>query len=131
MLCQRILRPLKITITPIRDQQRLAERPFGRFVSFYVQLIPGPYDPILKWPFQDTITLILYDQNKNATSRMDYRFELNPSHEVVDDSFVGRPKADKPNGWLGTDSFVEIENILTDGDYLVNETVYFGVCIST
>ncbi|CAD5223413.1 unnamed protein product [Bursaphelenchus okinawaensis] len=101
----------------------------GKFVSFYVQLIPGPYDPILKWPFQETITLILYDRNEVATNRMDYRFELNPANEVVDDTYVGRPSAEKPNGWLGTDNFVDIDNIIKEGDYVVDDTAYFGVCI--
>lgn len=38
----------------------------GSQVSVYIKLLPGEYDSILKWPFANTVSFTLYDQNPTA-----------------------------------------------------------------
>ncbi|KAI6212382.1 hypothetical protein M3Y94_00016100 [Aphelenchoides besseyi] len=101
---------------------------YGDSLSFYVQLLPGDYDPILRWPFDAKILFTLYDQNPEVTRRLDYRYELIPNTDAINEAYVGRPTSDDSNGILGVESFVSLDK-LYDGNYIVDDQIVVGVAV--
>ncbi|KAI6186060.1 TNF receptor-associated factor 3 [Aphelenchoides besseyi] len=108
-----------------RMQAILAPYAYGDSLSFYAQLLPGDYDPILRWPFDAKILFTLYDQNPEVTRRLDYRYELIPNTDAINEAYVGRPMSDVSNGILGVESFVSLDK-LYDGNYIVDDRIIVG-----
>lgn len=48
-------------------------------MSVFIQLLPGEYDAILKWPFQEKIVFTLYDQQEHIVKRKNFVYELTPN----------------------------------------------------
>ncbi|KAI6175127.1 hypothetical protein M3Y99_01993300 [Aphelenchoides fujianensis] len=101
---------------------------FGDALSFYVQLLPGDYDPILRWPFDAKILFTLYDQNADVTRRLDFRYELVPNTDAINEAYVGRPFGADSNGILGVEAFVSLDQ-LYDGHYIAEDTIVVGVAV--
>lgn len=122
---------------------------YGDAISFYIQLLPGDYDPILRWPFDSKILFSLYDQNVDVTKRLDFRYELVPNIAAVriflrnfdsknllyfwlqlqiNHFYVGRPSLEQENGLLGVEAFVSLDQLF-DGSYIRNDTLIVGISI--
>ncbi|KAI6170779.1 TNF receptor-associated factor 4-like isoform X3 [Aphelenchoides bicaudatus] len=103
---------------------------YGDAISFHIQLLPGDYDPILRWPFESRVLFTLYDQNPEVTKRLDFRYELVPNTEAlqINQLYLRRPQLEEENGLLGVESFVSLDQLF-DGTYIQNDTMIVGISI--
>ena len=91
----------------------------GTHVSIYIFLTSGEHDDELQWPFHNTITVLLVDQ-ENETDHYDYvlRFDHAPDHCT---RRVG--KLDFDHGGWGTPKFIGHSKL--SPKYLVNDKLVF------
>ena len=90
----------------------------GTHMSIYFQLMEGPFDGLLTWPFRHTVTFMLLDQNREENAMDAFR----PLHDCTS---YDRPWG-KPNRSVGLPCFFRLNELHTRG-YLRDDTVYFQV----
>ena len=88
-------------------------------LSLFFMLMKGEYDPLLKWPLECKVSMILIDQ----THRRHIFQVFNPT---LESSSFQRPQTDM-NVVLGWPQFTEL-SVLDDEDY-IKENVMFIKCI--
>lgn len=88
-----------------------------------MQLLPGEYDAVLKWPFQEKIVFTLYDQQEQIVRRKNFVYELTPNCVPDNDVFLQRPTLEAPNLPFGCQLFAPLDNVLgssfVDGDAIL------------
>jgi len=96
----------------------------GSHVSFFFVVMQGDYDDILRWPFQQKVTLMLLDQRTNRRHVSD-TFRPDP----LSSSFT---KPTSPmNVASGCPLFVAHSVLEGDETYLKNDTLFFKVVVDT
>lgn len=94
-------------------------------LSIFVSILKGEYDSILKWPFQQKITLILMDQSGEGKHIVD-AFRPDPKSE----SFQ-RPTNDM-NIASGIPKFCELSTVYCpEKGYVLDDTMFFKIIIDT
>ena len=89
-------------------------------LSFFLTIMRGEYDALLTWPFQQAVTLILLDQDKQSDIVQCFRPE--PSS-----SSFWRPKADM-NVASGCPRFADL-SVLNSPRYTRNDTMFLKCII--
>ena len=87
--------------------------------SIFFVLMKGEYDPLLKWPFESKVSLILVDQNHRKHIVQTFR-------STQESSSFQRPRSDM-NVASGCPQFAKL-NVLDDENY-VKEDLLFVKCI--
>ena len=93
---------------------------YNTHFSIFFVLMKGEYDPLLKWPFESKVSLILVDQNHRKHIVQTFK----PTQES---SSFQRPRSDM-NVASGCPQFSEL-NVLDDENY-VKDDVLFIKCIT-
>ena len=87
-------------------------------MSIYFQIMKGPYDGILSWPFRHRVTFMILDQNRVANIMDAFRPDpYSPSYK--------RPR-DTPNPSSGCPLFCTLNELKSHG-YLQDDTMYIQV----
>ena len=87
----------------------------GTHLSFFLTLMKGEYDPLLQWPFRQTISLVLLDQNRKKNIVQSFRPD-------PDSSSFKQPENDM-NVASGCPKFAPLS--VLDGDsYVKNDTIF-------
>lgn len=118
----------------------------GKGVSIYITIMRGMYDPILRWPFENEVTLSLLDQVgapglSDCCDRKDYSCVLQPELGKSSHFAACRmPRMDtEGNSGFGIVSFIDHSEMLNASNfgsdskqrphYIVNDTVFFGATV--
>ncbi|VDN24030.1 unnamed protein product [Cylicostephanus goldi] len=80
----------------------------GKFLSVYLTLVRGKYDPLLEWPFALVVSITLLDQNPDPSKRCDISYRIDPRKIREKTEFLERPLLDK-NGSFGAQTFCRLE----------------------
>ena len=92
----------------------------GTHMSIFLQLMEGPFDGILTWPFKHKVTFMILDQGREENV-------IDVFHPNPNCSSFKRPQ-DKPTILLGSPLFFSLQNLDTYG-YLRDDTMYIQVDI--
>ena len=87
----------------------------GTHLSFFLTIMRGEYDPLLPWPFRQTVTLMLLDQDKQRDIVQSFRPELTSS------SFQ-RPR-NEMNVASGCPLFAPL-TVLNNSSYVKEDTLF-------
>ena len=87
----------------------------GTHLSIFFVLMRGEYDPLLRWPFEHKVSLILVDQNHRK--HIVQTFKPSP-----DSTSFQRPKSDM-NVASGCPQFAPL-SVLDDPSYVKNDIIY-------
>lgn len=87
----------------------------GTHLSFFLTLMKGEYDALLPWPFRQTISLVLLDQNRKKNIVQSFRPDPDSSsfQQPVDDMSVAS----------GCPQFAPL-SVLEDTSYVKNDTMF-------
>uniref|UniRef100_A0A914CDD0 MATH domain-containing protein n=1 Tax=Acrobeloides nanus TaxID=290746 RepID=A0A914CDD0_9BILA len=107
------------------------ERTYGQCASVFLQIIEGPYDGILRWPFNRKATFMLYDQHHHILQRKNYCYEMSPNIIPENDAFLNRPTSKMPNLPFGCPLFAPISSLVENSTYVLNDTIWIGVSIES
>ena len=91
------------------------------YVSIFIRILQGPFDPILEWPFGKRICLTLISQESNGIKR-DIEKILIPDADVEE---LRRPTEDANNGF-GIYKFVTKE-VLRGEEYIVDDAMFIKI----
>jgi len=91
-------------------------------VSVYFQICKAKYDALLSWPFRQTVTFTLIDQQENATDAVNFVRKVVPN---PDSNAFARPVTKCNNGW-GFPRFISHEE-LHRRRYIVEDTMFLKV----
>ena len=91
-------------------------------LSIFFVLIKGEYDPLLQWPFESKVSLILVDQDHQRDLAYSFKPDPQPS------SFQ-RPKTDM-NVASGYPEFASL-SILDNTSYVKDDVMYIKVIVET
>ena len=91
------------------------------YVSIFIRILQGPFDPILEWPFGKRIGLTLINQETNGIKR-DIEKILIPDADVEE---LRRPTEDANNGF-GIYKFVTKE-VLRGEEYIVDDVMFLKI----
>ncbi|KAE9547999.1 hypothetical protein FO519_008792 [Halicephalobus sp. NKZ332] len=110
------------------------DKSFGNAFSVFLQILPGQFDPLLKWPFDKKITITLYDQREQLLKRKNYQYELSCSKIDGGDGkgdgvHFRRPTGDKPNAPFGCELFCPL-NAVTESSYVKDDSILIGIQVS-
>ena len=94
----------------------------GTHLSIFFVLMKGEYDPLLQWPFDHKVSLVLVDQNQKK--HLMQTFKPNPQS-----SSFQRPKSDM-NVASGCPEFVQL-SILDDPSYVKDDVMYIKAIVDT
>ena len=94
----------------------------GTHLSYFISLMRGEYDALLPWPFRQTVTMMLLDQDKQKDIVQSFRPEPSSS------SFQ-RPK-NEMNVASGCPLFAPI-SILSNRSYVKDDTMFFKCRLDT
>ena len=94
----------------------------GTHISFFLTIMKGEYDALLSWPFSQTVTLTLLDQNKKKNITQCFKPE--PSS-----SSFWKPLSDM-NIASGCPKFAPL-SIISDTSYVKEDTMFFKVVIDS
>ena len=92
----------------------------GTHISIFFQIMEGPYDEMLIWPFRNKVTFMIWDPNR--TEHMIDAFRPDPKS-----CSYWRPRG-KPNFPSGFPTFLSLESLDNHG-YLRDDTLYVQVII--
>ena len=95
------------------------------YISVFIQLLQGPYDAILQWPFNKHVRFTLFAQECKGTGKNIQKI-LIPQTDVEE---FQRP-SEKENMGFGLFKFASHE-ILQSGSYVVNNTMFLKIEILT
>lgn len=101
----------------------------GKYMSIFLCICKGEFDPLLSWPFSHKITFTLLDQCENIESRRHVSYTIKPNTCKENAPFLDRPTGDR-NASFGAQKFVELET-LGSFDYIVNDTMFIKVEIDS
>ena len=91
-------------------------------LSLFFALMKGEYDPLLDWPFNHTVSMVLVNQNQGK----DIVRRFNPT---PDSSSYERPTTDL-NVASGCPHFTRL-SVLDDTDYIKDDTLYIKCIVDT
>ena len=94
------------------------------YLSLYLALMKGEYDPILPWPFHKKLIFILIDQNENLNDREDIAksITIHPGDLLCS----ARPKIEKNPAAKGFPRFVSHDE-MKEKRYIVDDTIFIQV----
>ena len=95
---------------------------FNTHLSVFFVLMRGEYDPLLKWPFESKVSLILVDQSLRKHIVQTFK----PSPES--NSFQ-KPRSDM-NVASGCPQFAKL-TVLDEGDYVKNDVLFLKCIVDT
>ena len=95
---------------------------FNTHLSVFFVLMRGEYDPLLKWPFESKVSLVLVDQNMRQHIVQTFK----PSPES---SSFQRPRSDM-NVASGCPQFAKLL-VLDEGNYVKNDTLFLKCIVDT
>ena len=95
---------------------------FSTHLSVFFVLMRGEYDPLLTWPFENKVSLVLVDQNLRQHIVQTFK----PSPES---SSFQRPKSDM-NVASGCPQFATL-SVLNEGNYVKNDVLFLKCIIDT
>ena len=87
----------------------------GTHLSFFLTLMKGEYDALLPWPFRQTISLVLLDQNRKKNIVQSF-------HPDPDSSSFQQPVNDMSVA-SGCPQFAPL-SVLEDTSYVKNDTMF-------
>ena len=93
------------------------------YVSIFIRILQGPFDPILEWPFGKRICLTLINQESNGIKR-DIEKILIPDADVEE---LRRPTEDANNGF-GIYKFVTKEELRGE-EYIVDDVMFIKIAV--
>ena len=88
------------------------------YISVFIQIVKGPFDPVLKWPFEKRIRITLIEQESRGLRRNIEKVLI----PAADDKEVQRPCHDANNGF-GIYKFVSHE-VLRAGRYIIDDVFF-------
>ena len=88
------------------------------YISVFIQIVKGPFDPVLKWPFEKRIRITLIEQESRGLRRNIEKVLI----PAADDKEVQRPGHDANNGF-GIYKFVSHEE-LRAGRYIIDDVFF-------
>ena len=88
------------------------------YISVFIQILKGPFDPVLKWPFEKRIRITLIEQESKGLRRNIEKVLI----PVTDGKEVQRPCHDANNGF-GIYKFVSHE-VLRAGRYITDDVFF-------
>jgi hypothetical protein len=91
------------------------------YISLFIQIVQGPFDAILKWPFGKRIRFSLIEQESKRLKR-DIEKVLIPAADADE---LRRPSDDANNGF-GIYKFVSHE-VLRAGRYIVDDVMFVKI----
>ena len=94
----------------------------GTHLSIFFVLMKGEYDPLLQWPFDNKVSLVLVDQNQKKHLVQTFKPNLQSS------SFQ-RPKSDM-NVASGCPEFAKL-SVLDDPSYVKDDVMYIKAIVDT
>ena len=92
----------------------------GTHLSFFLVIMKGEYDPLLSWPFQQTWTMMLLDQDKRTNIVEGFR----PDPSL---SSFQQPKTEM-NKASGCPKFAPL-SVLSNTSYVKNDALYLKVIV--
>ena len=95
---------------------------FNTHLSVFFVLMRGEYDPLLKWPFESKVSLILVDQNLHQHIVQTFK----PSSES---SSFQKPRSDM-NVASGCPQFVKL-SVLEEGNYVKDDVMFLKCIVDT
>ena len=95
---------------------------FKTHLSVFFVLMKGEYDPLLKWPFESKVSLILVDQN--LCKHVVQTFKPN-----ADSNSFQRPRQDM-NVASGCPKFAEL-SVLENNDYVKDDVMFLKCIVDT
>ena len=95
---------------------------FNTHLSVFFVLLKGEYDPLLKWPFESKVSLILVDQNMREHIIQTFK----PSPES---SSFQRPRSDM-NIASGCPQFAKL-SVLDEGNYIKSDVMFLKCIVDT
>ena len=95
----------------------------GSHISLFVCLMKGDFDPLLPWPFRQTITLILLSQDAHV-------HDIKQSFKPDGDSSSFRRPVSEMNVASGCPQFCPLD-LLNDHAYVRDNTLYLKASVST
>ena len=105
----------------------------GKYLSMYVCILVGDYDPILKWPIRPSYTLTLMDQKGDPKIRRDHvrvrrviDIAGRGANVISQNGGIPRPNDCTKALIVGFDDFISHEQLL-DRNYLVNDTLFIKI----
>ena len=96
-------------------------------VSMYLQLLKGPHDDDMAWPFQQTVSLQILDTS-GAGRHKEYKFE--PSLREPEVQCWMKPRKDHKNIGYGNHTFLAHRLLEGDSPYLKDDNLYIRVNIA-
>ncbi|XP_060586823.1 TNF receptor-associated factor 4-like [Ruditapes philippinarum] len=94
----------------------------GKFLSIFICICSGEYDPLLLWPFGHTVTFTLIDQCQDPEARRNVSYIIQPNTIKDNKPFLGRPVGER-NASFGAQRFIELD-ILDTYDYLRDDQLF-------
>ena len=95
---------------------------FNTHLSVFFVLMRGEYDPLLKWPFESKVSLILVDQNLRQHIVQTFK----PSPES---SSFQKPRSDM-NVASGCPQFAKL-SVLEEGNYIKDDVMFLKCIVDT
>ena len=95
---------------------------FNTHLSVFFVLMRGEYDPLLKWPFESKVSLILVDQK--LRQHIVQTFKPSP-----DSSSFQKPRSDM-NMASGCPQFAKL-SVLDEGNYVQNDVMFLKCIVDT
>ena len=95
---------------------------YSTHLSVFFVLMRGEYDQLLRWPFENKVSLILVDQTLR-------RHVVQTFKPTPDSSSFQKPKSDM-NVASGCPQFAEL-SVLEEGDYVKNDVLFLKCVVDT
>ena len=110
---------LKVRVDPDGDQSNR-----NSYLSAYVGIMKGHYDPILPWPFRQQVTFTVIDQQYDPSKRRNEVGILNT--EQTSWRFSGRPTSEENPEVMGIDRLIS-HKVLFTRRYVEYDTLFLRV----
>ncbi|KXJ29097.1 TNF receptor-associated factor 4 [Exaiptasia diaphana] len=102
----------------------------GTHMSVFICILRGPYDALLKWPFDCRVTFTLLDQNSDPSQRKHLKFTIKPNPSPENAQFLSRPHKAEKNASFGSAKFAKHAEI-ESRNYIKDDTVFLKINIDT
>ena len=97
----------------------------GKFVSLFICICRGDYDPLLVWPFCHRVTFTLLDQCDDVENRRHITYSVKPNICKENKPFLGQPISER-NASFGAQKFTDLETLATL-EYIKDDTMFIKV----
>ncbi|XP_052799369.1 TNF receptor-associated factor 4-like [Mya arenaria] len=101
----------------------------GKFLSIFVCICKGEYDPLLLWPFRHRVNFTMVDQCQDPDARRNVSYVIQPNTIKDNKPFLGRPVGER-NASFGAQKFVELA-VLDTFDYVRDDSIFIKVEIDS